>query len=51
VLIGDGVRFFEGLDRDVARHLVGVKAFRSGMVALTHEVQPGRPGASASTRG
>lgn len=39
VLIGDGVRFFEGLDRDVALHLLEVKAYRSGMVALRHEVR------------
>ena len=38
VLIGDGIRFFEGLDRDVALHLVEVKAYRSGIVALTHSV-------------
>jgi dihydrofolate reductase len=39
VLIGDGIRFFEGLDRDVALHLVEVKAYQSGMVALRHEVR------------
>lgn len=39
ILIGDGVRFFEGLARDVALHLVEVKAYRSGMVALRHEVR------------
>jgi dihydrofolate reductase len=38
VLIGDGVPFFEGLDRDVALHLVEVKAYRSGLVALRHEI-------------
>jgi dihydrofolate reductase len=39
VLIGDGISFFEGLDRDVALHLVEVKAYESGMVALRHEVR------------
>lgn len=39
VLIGDGVRFFDRLDRDVALHLVEVKAYKSGMVALCYEVQ------------
>jgi dihydrofolate reductase len=39
VLIGDGIRFFEGLDQDVALHLIEVKAYRSGIVALRHEVQ------------
>ena len=39
VLIGDGVRFFDRLDRDVALHLVEVKAYMSGMVALRHEVR------------
>lgn len=39
VLIGDGVQFFEGLDRDVALHLVEVKAYVSGMVALRYEVR------------
>jgi len=39
VLIGDGVSFFEGLDRDVAMHLVEVKAYKNGMVALRYEVR------------
>ena len=39
VLIGDGVRFFDRLDRDVALHLIEVKAYRSGMVALRYEVK------------
>lgn len=47
VVIGDGIRFFEGLDRDVALHLVEVKAYDSGMVALRHEVrnEPAGPAA------
>ena len=39
VLIGDGIPFFEGLDKDVALHLVEVKAYKNGMVALRHEVR------------
>ena len=42
VVIGDGIRFFEGLDRDVELHLVEVKAYDSGMVELRHEVRRGR---------
>ena len=39
ILIGDGVRFFEGLDRDIALHLTEVKGYTSGMVALRYEVR------------
>jgi dihydrofolate reductase len=39
ILIGDGISFFKGLDKDVALHLVEVKAYGSGMVALRHEVR------------
>src|ERR1044071_9789075 len=39
ILIGDGISFFEKLDRDVALHLVEVKAYESGIVALRHEVR------------
>ncbi len=39
VLIGDGIRFFDGLDRDVALHLAEVKAYRSGMVDLRYELR------------
>lgn len=38
VLIGRGVEFFEGLDRDVRLHLREVKAYRNGIVALHHDV-------------
>ena len=38
VLIGEGIGFFEGLDRDVALHLREVKAYRSGIVALRHDI-------------
>ncbi|MBI3569383.1 MAG: dihydrofolate reductase [Gemmatimonadetes bacterium] len=39
VLIGDGIRFFERLDRDVALHLAETKAYRNGMVELRYEVR------------
>jgi dihydrofolate reductase len=39
ILIGGGIPFFERLDRDVALHLVELKAYTSGMVALRHEVR------------
>ena len=41
VLIGEGVRFFDRLDQDVALHLAEVKAYQSGMVALCYEVRTG----------
>ncbi len=39
ILIGEGIPFFEGLEQEVALHLVEVKAHASGMVALRHEVR------------
>lgn len=39
VLIGEGISFFEKLERDVALHLTEVKAYKSGMVALCYEVK------------
>lgn len=39
IVIGEGVPFFEGLDRDVALHLLDVKAYANGMVELRHEVR------------
>jgi hypothetical protein len=38
-LIGDGKAFFERLGRDVALHLLEVKAYQSGIVALRYEVK------------
>ena len=38
ILIGDGITFFEKLDRDVPLHLTEVKASKSGMVALRYQV-------------
>jgi dihydrofolate reductase len=39
ILIGDGISFFEKLDREVALHLAEVKAYKSGMVELRYEVR------------
>lgn len=39
VLIGDGISFFENLDRDVALHLAEVTPYRNGMVELRYEVR------------
>jgi len=39
ILIGDGISFFEKLDKDIALHLAEVKAYKSGMVALRYEVR------------
>jgi dihydrofolate reductase len=46
ILIGDGIAFFDRLDRDVALHLLEVKAYQSGMLALRYAVK--RPGAEPS---
>ena len=39
VLIGDGIPFFDNLDRDVALHLTEVKAYKTGTVASCYEVR------------
>jgi dihydrofolate reductase len=39
VLIGEGIRFFERLDRDVALHLLETKAYDSGIVGLRYEIR------------
>ena len=38
VVIGEGISFFQGLDRSVALHLVESTPYKSGMVALRYEV-------------
>jgi hypothetical protein len=38
-LIGDGIRFFEKLDKDIALHLAEIKAYKSGIVALRYDVR------------
>jgi dihydrofolate reductase len=39
IVIGDGIRFFEKLDKDVALHLVEVKPYKNGIVELRYEVR------------
>ncbi len=39
VLIGDGIPFFEKMNKDVDLHLAEVKAYRTGMVDLRYEVR------------
>ena len=43
ILIGDGISFFEKLDRDVALHLAEVTPNKNGMVELRYEVKRGNP--------
>jgi dihydrofolate reductase len=39
ILIGDGIQFFERLNTDIALHLLEVKAYKSGTVALCYQVR------------
>ncbi len=39
ILIGDGIPFFENLEKDVALHLTEVKAYKSGTIALCYDVK------------
>jgi dihydrofolate reductase len=48
ILIGDGIRFFDRLDGDIALHLAEVKAYNSGIVDLCYEVR-GHPRGLRST--
>ena len=50
VLIGEGVAFFDRLDRDVALHVLEVKAYRNGMVAIRYEVKRPEPDSSEAGR-
>jgi dihydrofolate reductase len=43
ILIGDGIPFFDELDRDIALHLAEVKAYKSGMAPLRTEPYSIRP--------
>lgn len=49
IVLGSGVSFFEGLDREVALHLVEVKPYRSGIVELYYQV--GRPSGGRAANG
>ena len=39
ILIGDGIRFFDRLDSDIALHLAQIRAHKSGVVELCYEVR------------
>jgi dihydrofolate reductase len=39
ILIGDGIPFFDKLDKDIPLHLAEVKAYKNGMVELCYEVK------------
>lgn len=39
ILIGEGIPFFEKLSQDFSLHLAGVKAYKSGTVALRYKVR------------
>ena len=39
VLIGEGIPFFVGLDKDVPLHLMELRAYKSGMIEMRHEVR------------
>jgi dihydrofolate reductase len=49
IVIGDGIPFFDKLDRDVALHLADVNAYKNGMVELHYEVR-NELGAAAQAR-
>ncbi len=49
ILIGDGIPFFEKLDRDIALHLAEVKAYKNGVVGLRYEVRGPRGESRYST--
>jgi dihydrofolate reductase len=49
ILIGDGIPFFEKLDRDIALHLAEVKAYKNGIVELRYEVRGPRGKSRNST--
>ena len=42
VLIGAGISFFEGVTRDVSLHLLEIKAYQNGIVALHHAINSPR---------
>ena len=39
IVIGNGISFFENLDKDVALHLAEVTAYKNGLVELRYEVR------------
>jgi dihydrofolate reductase len=49
ILIGEGISFFDRLDRDIALHLTEVRAYKSGMVELCYDVRGQRGGSRYAT--
>jgi dihydrofolate reductase len=49
ILIGDGIPFFDKLDRDIALHLAEVKAYKSGTVELLYEMRGHRSESTNAT--
>ena len=49
ILIGDGIPFFDKLDRDITLHLADIKAYRNGLVELSYEVRGHRGESKPST--
>jgi len=39
IVIGDGIPFFDKIDKDIALHLAEVKAYKNGIVDLRYEVR------------
>ncbi len=39
ILIGDGIPFFDKLERDVALHLAAIKGYKNGMVELRYGIK------------
>jgi dihydrofolate reductase len=50
ILIGDGIPFFDKLDKDIALHLAEARAYKSGMVELRYEVRGHRGESRMSNR-
>jgi dihydrofolate reductase len=49
ILIGDGIPFFEKVERDITLHLAEVNAYKNGMVALRYEVRGDRGASQNAT--
>lgn len=49
VLIGQGIPFFDKLNKDIELHLAEVKAYKSGMVELCYEVRGHRDESRSAT--
>jgi dihydrofolate reductase len=49
IVIGDGIPFFDKIDRDIPLHLAEVKAYKSGIVELRYELRGHRGEPSNAT--